>query len=104
MSRVAWTPQAIADVEAIRDYISRDSRCYADLVVEQIVGAVGRLAEFPHSGRAVPERPDPKLRELLSGNYRVVYRVAGDRVEVVTVFHGARVRRIPWGVRERLAS
>ena len=105
MSRVVWTPQAIADVEAIRDYISRDSRRYATVVVGQIVRAVERLEEFPLSGRGVPERPDSSLREVLSGNYRVVYRVAEGVIEVVTVFHGSRVRRIPWDVREhRLAS
>jgi len=105
VSRVVWTPQAIADVAAIRDYISGDSRRYAALVVDQIVRAVGRLELFPLSGRRVSERPDPELRELLCGNHRVVYRVAGGLIEVVTIFHGYRVRRIPWEVREaRIAS
>ncbi len=70
------------------------------MVVAQIVRAAGRLEEFPLSGRSVPERPDSKLRELLCGNYRIVYRVTGDLIEVVTVFHGARIARIPWEVRE----
>jgi toxin ParE1/3/4 len=98
--RVAWTRQAILDVEAIRNYISRDSQRYAAVVVDRIVKAVDRLEEFPLSGRSVPERPDTKLREMLCGNYRIVYRVSGDLVEVVTVFHGARIARIPWEVRE----
>ncbi len=100
MNSVVWTSQAIADVEAIRNYISRDSLRYAAVVVAQIVRAAGRLEEFPLSGRSVPERPDSKLRELLCGNYRIVYRVTGDLIEVVTVFHGARIARIPWEVRE----
>ncbi len=100
MNRVVWASQAIADVEAIRDYISRDSPHYGSVVVSQIVRAAGRLEEFPLSGRIVPERPDSKLRELLCGNYRIVYRVTGDLIEVVTVFHGARIARIPWEVRE----
>ena len=94
MSRVVWTPQAITDVEAIRDYITRDSRRYATLVVERIVESVGRLETFPLSGRIVPERSDDRLRELLWGNYRIVYHVAGEVVEVLTVFHGARLPRI----------
>jgi len=100
MSRVTWTPQAIADLESIRSYISRDSHLYAAVVVEQIIRTVGRLEAFPESGRNVPERPDTGLRELLCGNYRIVYRTVGEWVEVLTVFHGARVARIPWEVRE----
>ena len=100
MNRVVWTRQAILDVEAIRNYISRDSARYATVVVDQIVTAVERLEEFPRSGRRVPERPGSELRELLCANYRIVYRVSGGLVEVVTVFYGARVARIPWEVRE----
>ncbi len=100
MSRVVWTRQAILDVEAIRNYISRDSPRYATVVVDQIVTAVDRLERFPRSGRGVPERPGSELRELLCASYRIVYRVSGELVEVVTVFHGARIARIPWEVRE----
>ena len=100
VNRVVWARQAILDVEAIRNYISRDSERYASLVVDQIVTAVDRLERFPQSGRRVPERPGSELRELLCANYRVVYRVSEELVEVVTVFHGARIARIPWEVRE----
>jgi addiction module RelE/StbE family toxin len=100
VSRVVWTRQAILDVEAIRNYISRDSQRYASLVVDQIVTAVDRLERFPRSGRRVPERSCSELRELLCASYRIVYRVCGEVVEVVTVFHGARIARIPWEVRE----
>ena len=81
VSRVVWTPQAIADVEKIRDYISRDSQFYAALVVDRIVNSVERLEAFPFSGRVVPERSDDALRELLWGNYRIVYRVAEETIE-----------------------
>ena len=91
MSRVVWTSQAIADVAAIRDYISRDSRRYAALVAERVVASVERLEAFPLSGRVVPEGNDEMLRELLWGNYRIVYRVADEVIEVLTVFHGARL-------------
>ena len=43
MTQVVWAPQAIEDVEAIRAYVARDSPHYANLVVERIVAAVGRL-------------------------------------------------------------
>src|SRR2546425_6354198 len=67
---------------------------YADLVVERIVAAVARLESHPLSGRVVPEVGDQSLREIIQGSYRIVYRVNRDVVEIVTVFHGARLLRL----------
>ena len=94
MTRVLWAPQAIQDVEAIRAYVARDSAHYADLVVERIVAAVGRLENNPRSGRIVPEVGDESVREVIHGNYRIVYRLKRDVVEIATVFHGARLFRL----------
>ena len=91
MIRIIWAPQAIQDIEAIRAYVARDSARYADLLVERIVAAVDRLEKNPHSGRIVPELGDESVREIIHGNYRVVYRLRGDVVEIATVFHGARL-------------
>ena len=94
MKRIIWAPQAIQDVESIRAYVARDSGHYGDLVVERIVAAVGRLADSPRSGRMVPELGDESIREIVHGNYRVVYRLQQDVVEIATVFHGARLFRL----------
>lgn len=74
MTRVVWAPQAIEDVEAIRAYVARDS-VHADLLVARIVSAMSRLEPHPLSGRVVPEVGDESLREVIHGNYRIVYRV-----------------------------
>jgi toxin ParE1/3/4 len=58
------------------------------------VAAVERLEAYPLSGRVVPEVGDDTLREVLHGNYRIVYRVRTELVEIVTVFHGARLFRL----------
>lgn len=78
MTRIIWAPQAIEDVEAIRAYVARDSPHYADLVVERIVAAVALLESSPRSGRVVPEVGDESLREVIHGNYRIVYRFRHD--------------------------
>jgi toxin ParE1/3/4 len=91
---VIWSPQAIADIEAIRAYVARDSPRYADLLVERLVSAVEHLETDPSSGRVVPEVDNDAIRELIYGNYRIVYRVRSDVVEIVTVFHGARLFRL----------
>ncbi|MBI2917714.1 MAG: type II toxin-antitoxin system RelE/ParE family toxin [Chloroflexi bacterium] len=94
MTRVIWAPSAVQDVEAIREYVGRDSPHYADLVVERIVATVGRLEDNPRSGRIVPELGDESVREVIHGNYRIVYRLRHDVVEIAAVFHGARLFRL----------
>ena len=94
MTQIIWSPQAIEDVEAIRTYVARDSPRYADLLVERLVSAVEGLVTDPLSGRVVPEVGDDTVREVIHGNYRLVYRVRPDLVEIVTVFHGARLFRL----------
>ena len=90
MSRIVWAPQALEDVQAIRDYLSRNSIDYANLIVELIVTAVSRLELHPRSGRIVPEVGLPSLREVILRDYRIVYRLRRNVVEILTVFHGAR--------------
>jgi len=58
------------------------------------VAAVQRLQVFPQSGRVVPEIGDDSLREVIHGNYRLVYRLHNESVEVVTVYHAARLLRL----------
>lgn len=93
MTRILWSPQALLDVESIRNYISHDSARYAELVVRRLVAAVGRLEEFPRSGRIVPERNREDLREIIVRPYRIVYRLRPDLVEIVTVFRASRLLR-----------
>ena len=69
-------------------YVARDSPHDADLVVEQIVAAVALLESSPRSGRIVPEVGDELLREVIHGNYRIVYRLRYGIIEIATVFHG----------------
>ena len=91
MTSLIWSPQSLRDLEAIRAYIAEDSPLYADLVVRRLVSAVERLSAFPESGRIVPERNTPEVREVIVRPYRIVYRVRPGVVEVATVFHASRL-------------
>lgn len=86
-----WTEQAVEDLEAIRDYVARDSEHYAALLVERLIGSLAQVVVFPEIGRIVPEYGRADLRELIRGSYRIVYRLHGGQAEVLTVFHGARL-------------
>ncbi|WNZ47068.1 type II toxin-antitoxin system RelE/ParE family toxin [Leptolyngbya boryana CZ1] len=88
--QVVWSPKAIADVDAIAEYIARDSPAYASSVVDQILKTTRSLEKFPLSGRTVPEFGDELLREKIVYSYRILYQVAEDEVTIVTVIHGKR--------------
>jgi toxin ParE1/3/4 len=59
-------------------------------MVEQMVLSVEKLLQFPRMGRVVPETQDESIRELLHQNYRIVYRINGERIEILTIIHGSR--------------
>ena len=62
---IVWSPQSLGDLDAIHEYIAKDSEQYADLTIARIFSAVEHLLPFPQSGRIVPERHDPEIREIL---------------------------------------
>ena len=90
MTKVRWTPQAADDLEAIYEFIARDSPHYAQITVEGIIAAIDRLEQFPMLGRHVPETSQADVRELIKPPYRIVYRT-GEIVKVLTVFRGSRL-------------
>jgi len=87
MSRVSWTSEARARLQAIEHYIERDSPKAAKAVVRRILGRSRQLETAPLSGRRVPEYQRNDIRELHERPYRIIYRVAEDRVEVLTLMH-----------------
>lgn len=93
MAQIRWTSQALADLEAIGDFIARDAPSFAEVFVDRIFVAVERLGAFPRSGRALPEIGEENLREIIFGSYRIVYLLNSDEVSILTVFHSARQLR-----------
>ncbi len=93
MAELIWSERAIADIEEIYDYISADSPIYARFQIENITSSAERLHQFPESGRHIPEFPYLPHREVISGNYRVIYRydAAAGEIKIVTVVHGRRL-------------
>ena len=89
--QVDWSPEAIEDVEAIAEYISRDSEFYAGAVVSKILELARNLPQFPGAGRVVPELGDENTRERFVYSYRLIYRIERERILVVAVIHGRRL-------------
>jgi len=59
--------------------------------VKTVFDAVQRLGLFPESGRVVPEFEKSEIREIILGNYRIIYRYSPDLVEILTVYHSSRL-------------
>lgn len=94
MARIVWSSVARDDLKALVAFIKADSPGYAQTFGLHIQHRVEQLRQFPESGRNVPEDKSGVYRELVIGNYRVVYRVDEDTVTIVTLIHGARLLRL----------
>lgn len=95
MTKIVWTDPAILDLANIHSYITRDSNVYADALLLEIFHFVDTLEKFPQSGRVVPELNDGNTREIIVGNYRVIYDIVHLRVRILAVLHGARLFQNP---------
>jgi len=96
---VVWSPEAVADVEAIARYIARDSAAYARAVVEKILETARQVCDFPFLGRVVPELAHETIRERFVYSYRLIYRIQTNTITIAAVVHG---RRLLGPLRERL--
>jgi toxin ParE1/3/4 len=90
---VLWTPGARDDLQGVYDYTARDSLHYAGVVVDRIIEAMGRIQDYPESGRVVPELQRLDVREVIWRSYRIVYRLTSDHAQahVLTVFRSERL-------------
>lgn len=72
MGKIIWAPSALSDIEAIAQYIERDSAEQASLFVTRVIEMTDRLAKFPLSGRVIPEINHDSCREVIYGTYRIL--------------------------------
>ncbi len=89
---VLWTDAAVAQLEAIHDYVAQTSPGYARRMVDRLTRRSIQIGAFPYSGRAVPEYELNEVRQVIEGSYRVIYLIKEDedQVEVLAVIHTSR--------------
>lgn len=88
--RVHWTNTAQGHLRAIHDYIRQDSPEYARRMVDRLTRRSVQIAQFPRSGRKVPEYESDEIREVIEAAYRIIYRIKPNQIDVLAVIHGAR--------------
>ncbi len=89
--KTIWSPLAIDRVAKIAQYIAQDSPGSAQKWVESTFQVVERLEQFPKSGRIVPEIMQDDFREIIHGNYRIIYRLQTESISILTVRHGRQI-------------
>lgn len=88
--KVVWTEQSIKDIDAICEYISKDSKYYAYAFADSLFEAGESLKAFSSRGRIVPEMMNENIREIFINEYRLIYNIIDEIVEVFTIIHGRR--------------
>jgi addiction module RelE/StbE family toxin len=89
--KVHWTDSALKHLLDIYEYISQNSPFYAKRMVDRLTKRSEQIADFPISGRNVPEYPAEDIRELIEKPYRIIYRIKPDQIDVLAVVHGAQL-------------
>lgn len=90
---VTWTEQAWERLLQIERIVALDDPRAASNLIDKLIERGDALSTHPERGRRLPELPESGLRELIVGNYRIVYRRTSKAVEVLTVFEGHRPLR-----------
>ena len=89
--KIIWSPLAIERASDIAQCIALDKPAAADNWINALFLKVGQLMLSPKSGRVVPEIGDEQFKELIYGNYRILYRIEKKQVSILTVRHGKQI-------------
>jgi len=90
--KVHWTDTAEGHLDGLYAYIAQDSPEVANRMVDQLIRRSQQIAEFPFSGRRVPEYNIDQIREVIEGPYRIFYHIKPDQIDIPAVIHGDGTR------------
>ena len=90
-AELIWSSQSLDDIDAIAQFIGRNSPHHAQRVVEALFDLGDVITAHPLAGRTVPELGAELVRERFLYSYRIIYEVRPERIEVLAVLHGRRL-------------
>lgn len=92
MVEIIWTERATEEIVSIAEYLEQFSEHYASVMVNKLYKKVGVLKQFPRLGRVIPEIQEEHYRELIEGNYRVMYEIFDEEIILIQrVLHSSRL-------------
>ena len=83
--KIIWSPLSIERITEIAQYIAKDSLKAANTWIEEIFLNVEQLQVFPRSGKVVSEIKNEVVREIIYGNYRIIYLIELKQISILTV-------------------
>ena len=92
-AKLIWTSEALNRLVEIEEYIAQDSETRARKFTKSIINSTSTLSQYPQKGRIVPELNISGIREIIYKNYRIVYRIHKEHIQILTVFESHRLIR-----------
>ena len=89
--RIIWSPLAVDRASEIADYIAQDKPSATEKWIDTVFSKVEQLKSSPEIGRILPEINDSQFRELIYGNYRIIYRIEAKQISILTIRHGRQI-------------
>ena len=89
--KIIWSPLAIDRASEIAEYIAQDKPSAAEKWINTVFSKVGQLKTSPEIGRVVPDIRNSQFRELIYGNYRIIYRIEKTQISILTIRHGKQI-------------
>lgn len=89
--KIIWSPLAIERASEIAEYIAQDKPSAAENWINSVFSKVEKLKSTPEIGRIVPEIRNNQFRELIYGNYRIIYRIEKKQISILTIRHGMQI-------------
>jgi plasmid stabilization system protein ParE len=93
MAEIIWTEPALADLEAIADYIALDKPAAAGGLVQRVFSHVEQLEAYPDSGSRPKELKRSRYRQIIEPPCRVFYRYDGKRVYILYFMRSEQLLR-----------
>ena len=93
MAEVIWTEPALADLEAIADYIAVENPTAAGEFVRRVLTHIDKLEQHPRLGPVSPELEESRYRQIVESPCRVIYREEGQKVFILHVMRSERLLR-----------
>ena len=89
--KIVWSPLAVDRASEIAGYIAQDKPSAAEKWIHTVFSKVERLKSSPEIGRIVPDISNKQFRELIYGNYRIIYRIEKKQISILTIRHGKQI-------------
>ena len=93
MVEIRWSPIATDDYESIIRYYEKTAPKFAQNLAKKIIFIIENLIQFPKMGRLVPELENTEIREIIYRNFRIIYRLHENLLEIARIIHGSHILR-----------